>query len=72
MNEIADEMLKHIHIIALQDLRWKGEGQNNKPTYTLFYSFDPENTGHLGIGFMIRNEIKKNILRFEPYNERIC
>ena len=29
-------------------------------------------TGQLGTGFMVRNEIKKNILSFEPYNERLC
>jgi exonuclease III len=29
-------------------------------------------TGHLGTGFIIRNEIKKNVLSFEPYNERLC
>ena len=36
MNEIADEMLKmQLQVIALQELRWKGEGQINKSTYTL-------------------------------------
>jgi len=68
MNEIADEMLK----TQLQELRWKGTGQINKPKYTLYYSCYPEKTGQMGTGFMIRNEIKKNILSFEPYNERLC
>jgi exonuclease III len=73
MNEIADEMAKtQVQIIALQELRWKGEGQINKPTYTLYYSCNPEKTGQLGTGFMIRKEIKKNILSFEPYNKRLC
>ena len=73
MNEIADEMLKtQLQIIALQELRCKGAGQINKPTYTLYYSCDPEKTVHLGTGFMIRNEIKKTIPSFEPHNERIC
>jgi exonuclease III len=73
MNEIADEMLKtQLQVIALQELRWKGTGQINKPTYTLYYSCNPEKTGHLGTRFMIRSEIKKSILSFEPYNERIC
>ena len=73
MNEIADEMLKtQLQVIALQELRWKGAGQINKSTYTLYYSCNPEKTGYLGTGFMFRNEIKKNILSFEPYNERLC
>jgi len=72
MNEIVHEMLKtQLQIIALQELRWKGVGQINKTKYTLYYSCNIEKTGQLGNGFMIRNEIKKNILSFEPYNERL-
>jgi len=73
MNEIADEMLKtQLQVIALQELRWKGTGQINKPKYTLYYSCNPEKMGQMGTGFMIQNAIKKNILSFEPYNERLC
>jgi len=73
MNEIADEMLKtQLQIIALQELRWKGVRQINKTKHTLYYSCNLEKTGQLGNGFMIRNEIKKNILSFEPHNERLC
>ena len=43
MNEIANEMLKtQLQIIALQELRWKGERQINKTKYTLYYSCNPE------------------------------
>jgi len=56
MNEITNEMSKtQLEAIALQELRWKGAGQINKPTYTLYYSCNPEKTGQLGTGFMIRN-----------------
>jgi len=72
MNEIANEMLKkQLQIIALQELRWQCVGQINKTKHTLYYSCNLEKTGQLGTGFMIRNEIKKNILSFEPYNERL-
>ena len=65
MNEIADEMLKtQLQIITLQELRWKGIGQINKTKYTLYYSCNPEKTDQLGTGFMVPNEIKKNILSF--------
>jgi len=58
MNEIADEMSKtQLQIIALQEVRRKGAGQINKPTYTLYYSCSTEKTGQLRTGFMIRNEI---------------
>jgi len=72
MNEIAYEMLKTQLQIALQELRWKGFGQIDKTKYTFYYSCNLEKTGWLGTGFVIRNEIKKNILSFEPYSERIC
>jgi exonuclease III len=73
MNKIGDEMLKtQLQIIALQELRWKGVGQINKTKHTFYYSCNPEKNSQLGTGFMIRNKIKKNILSFEPYNERLC
>jgi len=73
MNEIADEMLKtQLQIIPLQKLRCKGVRQINKTKYTLYYSCNQEKTGQFGTGFMVWNEIKKNILSFEPYNERLC
>jgi hypothetical protein len=73
MNEIADEMLKtQLRIIALQELRWKGDGQINKTKYTLYYSCNPEKNSSTWNGFMARNEIKKNILSFEPCDERLC
>ena len=73
MNEIADKMIKtQLQIIVLWELRWKGVGKINKTKYTLYYSSNLEKTGQLGTGFMIQNEIKKNILSFEPYNERLC
>jgi len=73
MNEIADEMLKtQLQIIVLQELRWKGVGKINKTKHILYYSCNLEKTGQLGTGSMIQNEIKKSILSFEPYNERLC
>jgi hypothetical protein len=73
MNEIADEMLKtQLQVTVLQKLQWKGAGQINKNKYTLYHSCNPERAGQLGTGFMIRSEIKKNILSSEPYNERLC
>jgi hypothetical protein len=54
--EIADEMLKgQLHIVALQELQWKGVGQINKPKYTLYYGCNSEKVGQLGNRFMIRN-----------------
>jgi hypothetical protein len=39
MQKISNEMIKFkIHIIALQEIRWKGQGKIDKPDYTLLYS----------------------------------
>jgi len=54
INEIADEMLKtQLQVIALQEMRWKGTGQINKPKYMLYYSCNLEKMGQTGTGFMI-------------------
>ena len=43
MNEIVDEMLKtQLHVIALQELRWRGAGQINKAKYTVYYNCNLE------------------------------
>jgi hypothetical protein len=73
MHEIADQMLKtQLQIIALQEIRWKGSGQLKKDKYSLYYNCCHQNTGQMGTGFMVKREIVKNIISFQPYNEKIC
>jgi len=73
MNEIAEQMLSiQIHIIALQEIRWKGHGQIKKNMYSLYYSCSQQRMGQRGTGFMVRKEVEKNIMSFTPINERIC
>jgi exonuclease III len=72
MNEIADEMLKtQLQIIALQELRWKEVGKINKINMHSIIAVT-QKTGQFGTGFIVRNEIEKNILSFEPYNDSYC
>jgi len=73
MNETAEQMLStQIHIIALQEISWKGHGQIKKNKYSLYYSCSQQRMGQLGTGFMVRKEVEKNIMSFTPINERIC
>jgi len=73
MNEIAEQMLStQIHIIALQEIRWKGHGQIKKNKYSLYYSHSHQRIGQLGTGIMVRKEVEKNIMSFTPIHERIC
>ena len=61
-----------IDIIALQEIRWQGQGRIDKPDYTLLYSGLEEKTGQLGTGFMMNKAMKGCILEFEPQSNRIC
>jgi len=73
MSETAEQMLcTQLQIIALQEIRWKGQGQIKKNAYSLFYSGSEQTTGHFGTGFMVKKEIEKNIVSFTPINEKIC
>ena len=73
MQEIAEQIQNtSIQIVALQEIRWKGCGHIKKQNYSLYYSCNPDITGHLGTGFLVKKETEKNILGFEPYNDRIC
>jgi hypothetical protein len=39
---------------------------------TTLLQLQPKKTGQLVTGFLLRNEIKKKILHFEPHNDRLC
>lgn len=73
MKEIANEILKFkCDVVGLQEIRWQGNGQIDKPEYSLVYSGPEERTGQYGTGFIITREIRRSLLEFEPINERIC
>jgi len=73
MQEIRNEMVAYkIDIIALQEIRWQGQGRIDKPDYTLLYSGSEEKTGQLGTGFMMNKVMKECLLEFEPQSNRIC
>ena len=73
MQEIRNEMIAYnIDIIALQEIRWQGQGRIDKPDYTLLHSGSEEKTGQLGTGFIMNKTMKGSLLDFEPQNNRIC
>jgi exonuclease III len=72
MAQTADELLKYdLDITALQEIRWKGCGRNNKSRYILLYS-GAEKQGEQGVGFIIKRSLENSILDFEPIKARIC
>ena len=73
MQEVAEQILQtDLQVVALQEIRWKGQGQIKKDKYNLYYSCKEDQTGYLGTGFIIKKEITKNVMGFETINERIC
>ena len=73
MQEIAEQIQNTtLQIVALKEIRWKRYGHIRKKDYSLYYSCNADSTGHFGTGFLVKKEIEKNILGFEPYNARMC
>jgi exonuclease III len=73
MQDVAEQILqRELQIVALQEIRWKGQGQIKKDKYNLYYSCKEGQTGQLGTEFLTKKGIVKNIMGFEPINERIC
>jgi exonuclease III len=73
MQEIADQIVgSQIKIVALQEIRWRGQGLIKKDKYSICYSCNPNVTGQAGTGFMIQKSAMNKILGFEPISDRVC
>jgi exonuclease III len=73
MQEISNEIIEYnMHITALQEVRWVGQGKIVKKYFTLFYSGSALRTGIYCTGFIVQKKIMKYILGFVPIRERIC
>ena len=58
-------------LVALQEIRWLGSGTLETRNCVIFYSCNP--VRHvLGVGFYVSARFLRNILRFEPVNDRFC
>jgi exonuclease III len=59
MQEIAEQIQNtSLQIVALQEIRWKGYGHIKIKDYSLYYSCNPDSTGHLGTGFLVKKEME--------------
>ncbi|KAJ9587668.1 hypothetical protein L9F63_018920, partial [Diploptera punctata] len=62
MQELAEQLsIVKLDIVALQEIRWNGNGIINK-----------KRTGQAGTGFFVKKQILHTVIDFKPYNARIC
>ncbi|XP_039297864.1 uncharacterized protein LOC120354582, partial [Nilaparvata lugens] len=68
---LRQELEKYrIGIVALQEIRWKGNGIMDLGNHTIFYSGHDHNT--FGTGFLVHKNFKDKVIGFKAINERIC
>ena len=60
-----------VHIIALQEIRWNGEGILEKQDHTILYSCE-ERLHFLGSGFVVKKKVRHLIIGFKADSSRIC
>ncbi|KAL4083660.1 hypothetical protein QTP88_028976 [Uroleucon formosanum] len=62
----------NISILALQEMRWPGEGSLKKDDKTIFYSGNRDGKFENGVGFVISENILPHVKDFQAINERMC
>jgi endonuclease/exonuclease/phosphatase family metal-dependent hydrolase len=73
MKEILEEISKaRVDVVAVQEIRWQGQGRIDKKDFSLFHSGPKESTSRYRKGFIINAKMKKSFLSFEPLSDRLC
>ena len=71
LNNLKDIMEKYkLDILALQEIRWRGNDIMDTKNFSLLYSGHDKNT--FGTGFLISKKLKESLIDFQPISERIC
>lgn len=73
MKTIIDEIKRYkLPVVALQEIRWPGNGSIKSYDTTLFYSGGASDRHEFGVGFMINEALLTKVSKFEVINERLC
>ncbi|XP_060881722.1 craniofacial development protein 2-like [Metopolophium dirhodum] len=59
-----------LDIIAIQEVRWTGEGSLKIGNWTVFHSGGDEHQG--GVSFIVNDKILHRVKKFKAVNDRIC
>ena len=74
LEELKNVLRKYrMDIIALQELRWKGQGivRDKKQQVDLYYSC-ADKTGMYGCGFAVCGQLRDKVIGWYPINDRMC
>jgi len=73
-NILKKEMEKvQMDLVALQEIRWLGNGNLEKKNCVIFYTRSCNPVKHVfDVGFYVNSRFLSNILRFEPVKDRLC
>lgn len=70
---LFDELTRYnIPMVALQEVRWPGNGSAKSGSHTIFYSGSKSNKHEYGVGFLVSDSILPNIKSFTAIDERIA
>jgi hypothetical protein len=58
--QLTDFHRARVDVVAVQEIRWHGQGRIDKKHFSLFYSGPKERTGHYGTGFIINAKMRKS------------
>jgi len=68
----AVKKYKNVQIVALQEVRWLGEGDMRTNGMTIFYSGSSIGKHENGVGFLVNDQLLPCVKKFTPVNDRIC
>lgn len=69
---VTDQIKKYkLPVVALQELRWPGNGNVKSKNYTIFYSGSENGRHEYRVGFMISDAILPQVISFMPVSDRL-
>lgn len=70
--KLLDELLKYkIDILAVQEIRWNGNGIIDKRNHRIYYSCH-ESAHSLGVGFIVSKKMQHLVIGWQHIDERMC